>query len=569
MLGRKAIHHTSKLVKRKWQLEQEKIDDKKDVSSDSESEDGDGSEQQPLSGGPGGGGDAAAEPARKAPRKSSHDAQEGETEVSKGGGGEGSGSENGDAGDAGKQKRFAWMDSGDEASDGEEEESAAMVPKASKTGAGEQQPVQGATPSESSPPAEGGSAGQGEQAAAEAEAEKTQPGPVATSSLPGTVTTPAWKSDNAAPGTRLAGNLLAQQGALRQPLRPPPVLPKGVVLPILTKAHLGLMARVGGARQLVDLWDIVEEMVEDFAPAHCALSLHRIAALVLSACVGVEVDLKLVKHRAFERLLDRLDELLATAKGRSEFIPADFAMVACALAKVVNTPAREGCVGRIFAELVDEAEMRISAEPLSFTVPMLADLAWGITKTGNHTEPLLRNIIKAAEPMLNEATCQDLANFAAALADQTLEEADSLLRAVLEHATMRMGHASGTMVSDLPVSSRDAPADDVPERSRVQPMWQQIGQWRFSASQVSELVAAVSKHISLYDEVLFSLAAQSLMARLQELSVPQLQRVRDAFELCRHDGDVDFLRAMRSALKVREGKKLMPGQLPVRRPYHL
>jgi len=119
---------------------------------------------------------------------------------------------------------------------------------------------------------------------------------------------------------------------------------------------------------------------------------------------------------------------------------------------VVSVPTKEGAVGRIFADVADEAETRISSSPDSFTPPMLGDLAWGVSRSGGDpsagpmkpvspaTRRFFEAIIQVATPRLAEMTCQDLANLAAAYADATREDADSLLRGVFNQAEQRLSY---------------------------------------------------------------------------------------------------------------------------------
>jgi len=228
-------------------------------------------------------------------------------------------------------------------------------------------------------------------------------------------------------------------------------LPPGTQLPILTQEHLELMSQISITRTVTDLWDLIDKHSEDFAAAHAATSLYRLSVLH-SMPNGSSPEQRPEKHSAFTKLSDRVDELLATAEGRSSFLPADLAMVVSALAKVVSVPTKEGAVGRIFADVADEAETRISSSPDSFTPPMLGDLAWGVSRSGGDpsagpmkpvspaTRRFFEAIIQVATPRLAEMTCQDLANLAAAYADATREDADSLLRGVFNQAEQRLSY---------------------------------------------------------------------------------------------------------------------------------
>jgi len=317
-------------------------------------------------------------------------------------------------------------------------------------------------------------------------------------------------------------------------------------------------------------------------PAHAATALQRLALLTASTNVAGP-DPKLEKHGSFLRLRDRVDELLATQQGRVTFTPADFALIVSSLAKVVVAPATEGAIGRIFGDIADEAEMRISSEASLFTASILGDLAWGISKSGNANTRFLRTIVRASIPKMEDMSCQDLANFAAAYADKTSDEAEELLRGILDQTKQRLryqpqptnalftgatspslpsapGPTSITVVPPPPpaVSVLMPSTSPAPEgkSSDTPPQWQPAGQWKFNGAQISEISHAVAKHISLYEEGLFGLIAHCFLPRLQELTFPQLQRLRDAFDTVRHDSDVEFLRGMRAALKQREFRRV-------------
>mmetsp|Transcript_88855 Transcript_88855/g.265078 ORF Transcript_88855/g.265078 Transcript_88855/m.265078 type:complete len:465 (+) Transcript_88855:1-1395(+) len=427
-------------------------------------------------------------------------------------------------------------------------------------------------------------------------------------------------------------------GMLRPPMRPPPVLPPGVRLPKLTQEHLALMAQISVSRSIDDMWDLIDRHLDMFAAAHAATSLYRLS--LLSSSGGSSLDLRLEKHSAFMKLSDRVDELLATAEGRASFLPADLAMVASSLAKVVHAPAKEGPLGRIFADVADEVETRISVEPAAFTPPMLGDLAWGVAKSDATVNGVAKAVIspankrffgaviEAALPRLPEMACQDLANLAVAYADATREDADGLLRGIFDQTTQRLsyhpppanalfsasampgqpattlppagspprpvlpppppavvlqaGAPGGTLPATpgpppvpSPAAARDpAEAAEVQEggsavgadekaRQAVQaapekdkpPHWQQSGQWKFTGAQISEIASAVSKHINLYEPDLFDLVAKQFLQRLQELTTDQLRKLRDAFDIVRHDRDFEFLRTMKMVLKQREVRR--------------
>jgi len=449
MLGRKAILHTARAGKRKWQLEQEKADD--DLDDSSESEGAAGCDDAGGTGGEGGDGSRGDEgeddkhrkggdigTAKRQKSDSEHRCadesrdcfanSDQEDEKKEGDEGEADSGNN-------KKRRFAWMDSGDEASEGEDEDA---VRHLANGGGGML----------------GGAVTNNTDVVASAEAPPPFP-PLPPPNLQGLAVGPP---PQALSSLRIPMGIQApllpnttRPGLLRPPLRPPLVLPPGTQLPILTQEHLELMSQISITRTVTDLWDLIDKHSEDFAAAHAATSLYRLSVLH-SMPNGSSPEQRPEKHSAFTKLSDRVDELLATAEGRSSFLPADLAMVVSALAKVVSVPTKEGAVGRIFADVADEAETRISSSPDSFTPPMLGDLAWGVSRSGGDpsagpmkpvspaTRRFFEAIIQVATPRLAEMTCQDLANLAAAYADATREDADSLLRGVFNQAEQRLSY---------------------------------------------------------------------------------------------------------------------------------
>jgi len=347
------------------------------------------------------------------------------------------------------------------------------------------------------------------------------------------------------------------------------------------------MAQIGVAKTTGDLWGLVDSRCEEFAAAHAATFLHRLAISTLAAYGDNNPDRQLLKHASFVRLQNRLDDLLATAEGRASFLPADLALCAMSLAKIVPQPANQGATGRIFADIADEAEARIIAEPLAFMTPMLSDLAWGIAKSGNANTAFLRAVAGAATRKLSEMSCQDLANLAGAYSEQTADEAEDLLRGVFGQAKQRLRYqpqavisplappvrgvqhtgvapssstvsAVGVVVDAVPVGDIAAAALDCATASGARengsqetPPWQLTGQWKFNPTQISEIASAISRHVVLYEEEFFAMVAQQFLPRLHEFALPQLNKLRDAFELVRHDCDIEFARALRAAIKQR------------------
>lgn len=555
MLGRKAILHTARAGKRKWQVEQEKDSD---AESSDDDEDVDAALDAALPGGASAGDPSSAPPEHgggkavevrggrvQAQKKNDegHSKDEDDDEDEDGGGG-------------GKTKRFAWMDSDDEVSDGDEEETVAKAPSFDMS-------------FPPKPPALG-----------------ALPGAAVKGPLPPKLL-PAGAKALLALRAPLGGNHLAL------------TLPPATALPALSQEHLALMAQIAAVRSLSDFWELLERRAQEFAAAHAALALHRLSALSAGDGAAAAVE----KHKSFPRLRDRLDELLGTEKGRASFLSADLAMVAVSLAKVVPLPATEGATGRIFADIADEAESRILARPAAFTTSMLADLAWGISRSGNSKMCFLRTIVDASVPRLAEATCQDVATLAAAFVEHTFDEAEIVLHGVFQQAKQRLGYkppSSGVAQPRLPVATsantqaavgllppaatlaavdaagvqaeggggegrvsgvgsaaavaRAAEAAGVEEgRAAVGapknhlPAWQLVGHWRFNCAQISDVISAASRRVGLYDGLLFALVAQQFTPRVHEFNGQQLQKLREAFELMRHDVNGEFMRAVRSA----------------------
>jgi len=536
MLGRKAILHTGRTQgsKRKWQVEQEKDSDA--VSSDEEEEEDtahplDEEEVHPLDAldAAAGKGDAAPAENRGGMNGEAKLKKEPEEKEKNGD------SDSDDEDDEKGGKAFAWMDSDDEVSEGEEDAAAkasAVAPKA---------PV-----------------------------------------LAGAATGGSKVASQVKPLLPAGAKLLS---ALRQPAGgfcPPLALPPGTAaLPVLTPEHLALMSRIASARTLADFWDLAERRTQDFAASHAAFALHRLSVLaagvgggVFSATPAAGVS----NHKSFVRLRDRLDELLATAKGRASFLPADLALAASSLAKAVPLPATEGATGRIFADIADEAESRILAEPMAFTTSMLADLAGGISKSGNSKTCFLRAIVDALVPRLPETTCQDIATLSQAFMEHTFDEAEVVLHGLFQQAKQRLGYkpplpsvgqihaAMGVVVAPVPAGliSTPAAASAVPtvaasddgaaalvdaliagaadaaaqdaiiaqgsstngsEPPRIKhPAWQLVGHWRFSTAQISDIICAASRRAALgvADEALFSLVAQQFISRMHEFNAQQL-----------------------------------------------
>merc|ERR1712217_989469 len=87
------------------------------------------------------------------------------------------------------------------------------------------------------------------------------------------------------------------------------------------------------------------------------------------------------------------------------------------------------------------------------------------------------------------------------------------------------------------------------------PMWQLMGQWKFSGAQVADIVTAVSRHTNIYEPELFDIIAKSFLLRLPEFTTDQLKKVRDAFDLVRHDKNFDFHRNLTMCLKQRQTRR--------------
>mmetsp|Transcript_63892 Transcript_63892/g.152386 ORF Transcript_63892/g.152386 Transcript_63892/m.152386 type:complete len:530 (-) Transcript_63892:122-1711(-) len=514
MLGRKAILHAGPPKgKRKWQLELDKGGDAS--GSDGEGLMADAGAELPPS-----------DTEETAPKVAKLDSQE----ESKGGGGveesKDKKEDSDDDDDGGK--RFAWMESDDE------EASAGASAKDSVEKA---QVVPGADG-----------------------AERSEAARSTTSELTGS----AAASSSAAPAKPFSD----RQALLR--------LPPGVKLPKLSEAHRSMMAEIATLKSIADLWELVEDKCEDFAPAHASTTLHRLTVLAAATAPDSPLqEMRLDDHSAFMRLRDRVDEILGTAEGRESFLPADLALVAVALAKVVRAPATGGCIGRIFADIADEAETRLTDEPLAFMPHMMSDLVWALARSGNAKPAFLRSVVSVAVPRLAEMTCQDLANFASALASESYDEAEVLLTGVVKQAKLRLTYQPAGMTSlsggcgvvPTQIPGHPAPAPHMAASnggaeaslhptsmaggcSSNQPLWQRLGQWRFTGNQISEIMFAMANHIGLYDEALFNTVALQFLGRLSEFNLMQLTKLRDAYELVKHP-NAHFLLAVRTVLKQR------------------
>lgn len=375
------------------------------------------------------------------------------------------------------------------------------------------------------------------------------------------------------------------------PLKAPAELLPGTRLPPLTASHLGLMAKIAGLRTLGDLWSLVDSHSETFAASHAATSLCKLCSLGAVAGPGGAVQQidprSLERHGSFSKLRDRVDELLSTDKGRASFLPADLAMVAVSLAKAVPTPATEGALGRIFADIAEEAEARLASEPGAFTPPMLADLSWGIARSGEDPASMMTAAtsratssvsfrgffgaaIEATVPRLEGMTCQDLANLATAFGDALREDADVLLKGISAQTQQRLKLQPqptnalffGSVGPGAAAAAAQAPPMLAPGLAaggvgscagdEGLPLWQRLGHCKFSGAQIVEISVAVSKHIRIYEALLFDLVAVHFHGRLQELSLLQLQRLRGAFDTVRHERDPEFLASLRAAVKQRE-----------------
>jgi len=692
MLGRKAILHTARQGKRKWQLEQEKDSGNNSSDESSQGEHDDEVDQQKA-----------------------RDEEPTENQVDKedSGGGEE---------ERKRRKRFAWMDSDDEVSDGDDDEAFAKsndkdatVPHAAGANCITQaiagrQPCHEDINTLNTTALETSTSTQIDMSFPPLPPPNLSAGSLALP-LPAVPRLPV--NVPVLPGIRPLMMRSAQQTSM--------LLPPGIKLPPLSHSHLELMAEIGVLRTLGEIWELIDKRSEEFYPAHASTSLHRLSILITTN--GISPDMRLEKNKSFLKLRDRLDELLATPEGRASFMPADLALAAASLAKVVQLPATTGAIGRIFADIADEAETRIAVEVSAFTPPMIGDLVWGISKSGNARGGFLKMVIDVAKPRLPEMTCQDLANLASAYAEQSFEEVEALLGAVFDQVKQRLAYqpqatnalftsvvsrplvmqpqqpsvppppppvcrgntyvaavpvaltqasaaAPPTMSTSLPLASTTGPitgepisesedsglmavvalsktettsaaiidldmskeeetldtpivasvnstieppttkvlstlCSTTPEEKQANapsatsalpvtsspaplppppppppgrasvlapitsvttqsalvvpperpPVWQSAGQWKFNGAQITDVVCAVSKHVGLYDEALFAKIVQEFLPRLQEFTAQHLQRMRDSFDLVRHDSDVDFLRALRIAIKQRECRR--------------
>jgi len=229
---------------------------------------------------------------------------------------------------------------------------------------------------------------------------------------------------------------------------------------------------------------------------------------------------------------------------------------------------------------------------------MLADIAWGITKSGNAKTGFLCTIIDAVAPRLAEATCQDIATLSTAFAEQTFEEAEVLLHGIFQQVKLRLSYtpsvaspavatqppgvnapppaAGGAPAADGSTSSSAEPAAEAAPASASEPpkqklpAWQLVGNWRFSCAQIVEVVSAAAKNIRLYDEALFNMAAQQFLPRMMDFRPLHLHKLREAFEIMRHDLEGEFLTAVRAAQLLPKNRVAgLPASSLVRQPQNL
>jgi len=215
---------------------------------------------------------------------------------------------------------------------------------------------------------------------------------------------------------------------------------------------------------------------------------------------------------------------------------------------------------------------------------MLADLSWGIAKSGEDPSSpgmgratssasfrgFFGAAIEASVPRLEEMTCQDLANLAAAFGDALREDADVLLKGVFAQTQQRLklqpqpinALFGGTVGPGAAAASAQAPSALASGPAagglgggagdEVLPPWQLLGHSKFTGAQIVEISVAMSKHIRIYEAFMFDLVAAHFHSRLQEFSLLQLQRLRDAFDTVRHERDPEFMASLRAAVKQRE-----------------
>ncbi|KAF4740395.1 hypothetical protein FOZ63_026635, partial [Perkinsus olseni] len=80
------------------------------------------------------------------------------------------------------------------------------------------------------------------------------------------------------------------------------------------------------------------------------------------------------------------------------------------------------------------------------------------------------------------------------------------------------------------------------------PAWQRTGQYRLNPQQTCDITCNLAQ-MDIYDEQVYNLIGQvAILPRLREFGGQQLRRLRDAFDLVRHDGDYELLRAMRQRI---------------------
>ncbi|EER08899.1 hypothetical protein Pmar_PMAR003147 [Perkinsus marinus ATCC 50983] len=80
------------------------------------------------------------------------------------------------------------------------------------------------------------------------------------------------------------------------------------------------------------------------------------------------------------------------------------------------------------------------------------------------------------------------------------------------------------------------------------PAWQRTGQFRLNPQQTCDITCNLAQ-MDIYDEQVYNLIGQmAILPRLREFGVHQLRRLRDAFDLVRHDGDYELLKAMRQRI---------------------
>merc|ERR1712083_1000815 len=138
---------------------------------------------------------------------------------------------------------------------------------------------------------------------------------------------------------------------------------------------------------------------------------------------------------------------------------------------------------------------------------------------------------------------------------------ESALDAALQTSSISVGDAKVADKANAEMKTtndrgkeNDASQTNSKEPDR-RPMWQLMGQWKFSGAQIADIVTAVSRHTNIYEPELFDIIAKSFLLRLQEFSTDQLKKVRDAFDLVRHDKNFDFHRNLTMSLKQRQTRR--------------